>query len=66
MNTNDNLIRRIEELRNENEDLKLNLKAVEDIKERLEEEINRRGQELKELRSAKTDLIVLNKKYEVL
>jgi hypothetical protein len=37
------LIRRIEELKNENEDLKLNLKAEEDIRAKYEEEISRRG-----------------------
>ncbi len=63
LDANENLIRRIEELKNENDELKLNMKAEQDIRERYESEITRRGQELNDLRSAKTDLIVLNKKY---
>lgn len=66
LDTNDTLIRRIEELKNENEDLKLNLKAQEDIRSRYEEEIQHRGAEISELRNAKTELIILNKKYEAL
>ena len=64
LDTNDTLIRRIEELKNENEELHLNLKAEEDIRMRYEEEITRRNQDLSELRSAKTELIALSKKYE--
>ena len=64
LDTNDTLIRRIEELKNENDELHLNLKAEEDIRMRYEEEITRRNQDLSELRSAKTELIALSKKYE--
>jgi len=37
------LIRRIEELKNENEELKLNLRAEEEIRGKYEEEIEKRG-----------------------
>ena len=43
LDTNDTLIRRIEELKNENDELHLNLKAEEDIRMRYEEEITRRN-----------------------
>lgn len=66
IDTNDHLIRRMKELKNENEDLLLNLKAEEEIRVRYEEEISRRGVELQDLKGAKVDLLVLTKKYEVM
>jgi hypothetical protein len=54
----------VEELRNENEELRLNLKAEEEIRSKYEEEIEKRGEEITELKSAKTDYFVLSKKYE--
>lgn len=66
MDTNDTLIMRIKELKNENEDLLLNLKAEEEIRARYEDEIQRRAHEFNDLKGAKTDLIILTKKYEVL
>lgn len=53
-------------MKNECDELKLNLKAEQEIRERYEEEISRRGQELGELKTAKTDFIILTKKYEYL
>lgn len=62
----ENLIRRFEEIKNENDELKLNLRAEQEIVERYEEELTKKSSELNELRSAKTDFIVLTKKYETL
>lgn len=64
--SNDNMIRRLEELKNENDELRLNLKAEQQILERYEDQLVLKSEELNEMRSAKTDYIILSKKYETL
>jgi len=53
-------------LKNEIDELKLNLKASQEIIDRYEEEVEVKGEELNELRRAKTDFAVLSQKYESL
>ncbi|KAL4446888.1 hypothetical protein ABPG74_014860 [Tetrahymena malaccensis] len=64
--SNDNLIRRLEELKHECDELRLNLKAEQQIVERYEDQLVQKSEELNEMRSAKTDFIILSKKYETL
>ena len=50
----------------ENDELKLNLKSEQEVIEKYEEELEDKSSEINKLKSAKTDLNVLNKKYEAL
>ena len=56
----------MEDLKNEIDEMRLNLKAEQEINERYENELLKKSEELNEMRGAKTDYIVLTKKYETL
>lgn len=64
--SNENLIRRLEELKSESDELRLHLKASEQVVERYEQQLESKSEELNDLKSAKTDFLVLTKKYETL
>lgn len=62
----ENLIRRLDEFKTENDELKLNLNAQQEIIENYEQEMVKKSEELNNMRSIQTDLLVLTKKYESL
>ena len=64
--SSDNLIKRLEELRTENEEIRLNLRAEQEITDKLQEEIDRKNQEITDLGNARSALNIFQKKYEEL
>ncbi|EGR28502.1 hypothetical protein IMG5_173930, partial [Ichthyophthirius multifiliis] len=66
LDSNQNLVRKIEQLINENDELRLNLKAQGQIIEKYEDQLMLKSDEINELRNAKTDYVIINRKYETL